>query len=425
METFPNMRTNRPKYHITPSKGWINDPNGLVNFLGEYHLFAQYNPYDTKWGPMHWLHFKSKDLINWEESGVSLKPDAPYDLEFGCFSGSSIVVDNKMYVYYTGVNNYKQVQCLAISEDGEHFKKFKGNPILSEKDLPKGYQINDFRDPKVIEKNGTYYMLVVSRHVKGYSSILLYSSVDLYNFKFIGVLKSFKGLKLGGMVECPDIIFQDDKCALIYSLQHRVAKNDPVRFSIWYQVGKIDLEKAEFSPLGEERKLDDGFDAYSTQTIQVDDKNYLVYWESGWEINYPTEVEGYAGQLSLFKEVRIEGDRLKMSFLKGTHTDVIKGTLKGDVGKVKINNIEILFNKKESVIELSRKHADVEIVNEKGKKMNHKRIHVKVPNKIKIEYSYDNSCVELSINDGSLFASLLNIKHGDYNIETENIDLIQ
>ena len=100
METFPKATTYRPLIHITPKKGWINDPNGFVFFKNEYHIYTQNNPYDTKWGPMHWLHFKSKDLINWEECGVALKPDKPYDKEFGCFSGSIVVNDNKMFVYY-------------------------------------------------------------------------------------------------------------------------------------------------------------------------------------------------------------------------------------------------------------------------------------------------------------------------------------
>ena len=427
METFPKATTYRPLIHITPKKGWINDPNGFVFFKNEYHIYTQYNPYDTKWGPMHWLHFKSKDLINWEECGVVLKPDKPYDKEFGCFSGSIVVNDNKMFVYYTGATEGRQVQCLAISEDGEHFKKYKDNPILSENDLPKGYQIRDFRDPKVIQRNGVYYMLVVARHEKGYSSILLYSSLDLYYFEYKGVIKSFDGLEYDGMVECPDIIIKDDKCALIYSLQNRKIEDDPVNFSIWYQVGYLDLEQSMFVPQGKERKLDEGFDAYASQTIQLGEKTYITYWESIWGINYPTSVEGYVGQLSLFKEVKLDGDRLRMKFLKGTPTKVIEGKLTGDIGKIQINNIELLFNKKDSTIELSRRKAKVEIVKESGEVLDHKVIHQELPNEIKVEISYDHTCVEISINDGLVFASLLNVGHNDSNIviHTDNIDLIQ
>ena len=66
------MNSLRPKFHIPPSKGWVNDPNGFCYFKGQYHLFAQYNPHDVKWGPMHWPHFVSKDLVYFEEVGVAL-----------------------------------------------------------------------------------------------------------------------------------------------------------------------------------------------------------------------------------------------------------------------------------------------------------------------------------------------------------------
>ena len=425
METFPNMTTYRPTFHITPSKGWINDPNGFVFFKGEYHIFTQHNPFDTKWGPMHWLHFKSKDLIHWEECGVALKPSESYDLVYGCFSGSVVVHDDKMFVYYTGADEGRQVQCLAVSEDGEHFTKYKDNPILSEKDLPKGYQVKDFRDPKVFEKDGTYYMLVAARYKDDVSSILLYSSDDLYHFKYKGVVKSFSGLHYDGMVECPDIIFQGDRCALIYSLQNRFVKDDPVDFSIWYQVGYIDLEKSMFVPSGKETKLDQGFDAYATQTINKSGKNYIVYWESIWGINFPTAKEGYVGQLSLFKEIEIDGDRLRMKFLKGTPTKVVEGKLKGNVGKIKVNNIEIVFDKKNSLVTLIRKNSGAPIVKENGDVLDHKVVHQELPDTIKVEISYDNTCVEISINDGLLFASMLNVGHNNSNIliHTENIDL--
>lgn len=115
----------RNKFHLMAPIGWMNDPNGFVYYQEEYHLFYQYYPYDSIWGPMHWGHAKSKDLIHWEHLPVALAPGESYDKE-GCFSGSAIEKDGKLYLIYTGHNvvegQVRQVQCLAVSEDGIHFE---------------------------------------------------------------------------------------------------------------------------------------------------------------------------------------------------------------------------------------------------------------------------------------------------------------
>ena len=91
----------RGAFHLLPPIGWMNDPNGFVYFLGEYHLFYQFYPYDSVWGPMHWGHAKSKDLLHWEELPVALAPSESYDKD-GCFSGSAIAVS------YTHLDVYKR-----------------------------------------------------------------------------------------------------------------------------------------------------------------------------------------------------------------------------------------------------------------------------------------------------------------------------
>ena len=129
-------QTFKPSAHFSAPIGWINDPNGFVYFRGEFHLFYQYNPYDSAWGSLHWGHAKSKDLVNWEHLPVALAPDKDYDKD-GCFSGSAIVKDDTLWLMYTGhiVNedgSVRQVQNMAYSTDGIHFEKVEQNPVATE-----------------------------------------------------------------------------------------------------------------------------------------------------------------------------------------------------------------------------------------------------------------------------------------------------
>lgn len=414
------MNSYRPKLHITPQKGWINDPNGFSYFQGKYHIYCQYNPKDVKWGPMHWLHFASADLIHWEEAGVSLMPDQPYDHEFGCFSGSAIEKDGKLHVLYTGACFGRQVQCLAISEDGHHFIKLENNPVIDEDKLPRGYSIADWRDPKVFQKDGRYYVLTAARHERGYSSILLFASDDLLTYQFVGALKHFRNCQEGGMVECPDILFDGDKVALLYSLQK--PKKDGLKFqshfTVAYTIGRLDLRRGRFIPLGEERELDQGFECYASQSLHKDGKNYIVTWESSWGINYPTASEGFAGQLSLAKEARIVGDRIELDFLPRAEKRCLDVEVEEDEALLQIGNISLCIDKNTNIITLLRDGMDEPIVDEYSVTSLKREFRLEDVSHLHIECSFDVSCVEIRFQNGEAFASFLNYKKA---VDYENV----
>ena len=104
-KTIPGAE--RPDFHLSTRVGWMNDPNGFSFYNGKYHMFYQYHPYDSHWGPMHWGHAVSDDLLHWEYLPAALAPDEIYDRD-GCFSGSAIVLpDGRHLLMYTGVQKEK------------------------------------------------------------------------------------------------------------------------------------------------------------------------------------------------------------------------------------------------------------------------------------------------------------------------------
>ena len=123
----------RPVYHVTPTVGWLNDPNGFSYFDGQYHLFYQYNPYSTHWDSMHWGHLVSEDMLNWKRLPAVLAPDTWYD-NFGVFSGSALTApDGRHLLIYTGVEvtgeargegvPCRQTQCLAFGDGRGRFPR--------------------------------------------------------------------------------------------------------------------------------------------------------------------------------------------------------------------------------------------------------------------------------------------------------------
>ena len=121
----------RPAFHLSTRVGWLNDPNGFSYYNGEYHLFYQYHPYNSHWGPMHWGHAVSSDLLHWRYLPAALAPDTDYDRD-GCFSGSAVSLDDgRQMLMYTGVVKETQPdgsarevqrQCIAIG-DGIEYEK--------------------------------------------------------------------------------------------------------------------------------------------------------------------------------------------------------------------------------------------------------------------------------------------------------------
>lgn len=210
----------RPEFHLSPRVGWMNDPNGFSYYKDKFHLYYQYYPYDSQWGPMHWGHVVSDDLLHWEYLPSAIAPDMPYDY-VGCFSGSAIELpDGKQLFMYTGVRKEVQpgggvrdiqTQCLATG-DGMDYEKDPRNPILTVEDMPENSSPFDFRDPKMWKcEDGSYRCVTVNDRADGTGGrILLYRSEDGYDWKFESIMLSNDG-RFGKMWECPDFFTLDGK----------------------------------------------------------------------------------------------------------------------------------------------------------------------------------------------------------------------
>ena len=294
-----------PIFHITGGQGWINDPNGLVKFNGKYHIFYQYHPYSCEWGPMHWGHVVSEDLLHFRRLPIALTPGDEFDKD-GCFSGTALVKDNILYIVYTGfINNdnpddIKQIQCLASSEDGIHFVKH--GAIITGEDLPDIYKSCDFRDPKLVYKDGLYYLFAVAKKKSGGGSIVLYKSQDLKKWEFVSDVLTHNSE--GKMLECVD--YHEDLNLILYSEQDIPMNNSYQCHNIHscaYEIGKLN-DEYKFISKDEKKLLDYGFDFYAAQIIN--NENILIAWLNMWGRNNPTSKYGFAGMLTTPRKVYIE-----------------------------------------------------------------------------------------------------------------------
>jgi len=331
-----------PRYHLAARAGWMNDPNGLVWFDGWYHAFYQHHPYSNQWGPMHWGHARSRDLVHWEHLPVALAPEGPEDKD-GCFSGSAVVDGDTLALIYTGHkfhgdpshdDNLYQVQCLATSRDGIHFTR-QGQVV----DTPEG--LHHFRDPKVW-REGEYWYMVVGARVGEIGQVRLFRSPDLRQWQEEGVLAQAEA-NMGYMWECPDFFTLNGKRVLMFSPQGMAAEGYRNRnvFQSGYLIGDW-LPGQTFTTDGEFIELDHGHDFYAPQSfLTPDGRRIVIGWLDMWESPMPEQQDGWAGMLSLPREIYFGANsRLRMvpaeevAALRGSYYPLLAQQLKNQTSPI-------------------------------------------------------------------------------------------
>ena len=310
----------RPAFHLTPRIGWMNDPNGFCWYQGYYHLFYQYHPYRTKWGPMHWGHAVSRDLLHWTYLPCALAPDTPADQD-GCFSGSAIEMpDGRHLLLYTGVRNITledgklvgvQTQCVAVG-DGMDYKKYPGNPILTEKDLPEGGNPYDFRDPRLWrEADGSYAMIVGNRPADGSGSLLIYRSDDCLHWRFDCVLDQCYN-EFGKMWECPEYFPLDGKEVILTSPQDMSPSGLEFHSGngSLCLIGTYDRTQRHFIRESVQA-IDYGIDFYAAQTVLTPDgRRVMIAWMQNWDTCVANECRRWFGQMTIPRELSLRDGRL-------------------------------------------------------------------------------------------------------------------
>ncbi len=263
----------RPQYHFLPPSNWMNDPNGLIQWKGKYHLFYQYNPFGALWGNMHWGHATSADLVHWTDLPIAIAPTPGSADETGIVSGCCVNDNGVPTILYTGTRGQHfeiQTQCLATSPDDLlTLEKYSGNPILSEIPAEAG-QSHDFRDPFVWKEADGWYM-VRGSYIQGVGGVVfLYRSANLSDWEYLHPLLVSSAATDTGVWECPNFFRLGDEWVLIISGQTGNSKA-----GVNYFVGSY--ENQHFSPVYE-GVLDYG-SLYAPLSFVDDQQRRLLF---GW-----------------------------------------------------------------------------------------------------------------------------------------------
>lgn len=306
----------RPEIHFTPPDMWMNDPNGMVYVDGIYHLFYQKYPYDTVWGPMHWGHAASRDLLQWEHKPIALYPD-----EIGyAFSGSCVYdVDNTsnygtaeqapiiaIYTSHGGDTGLEQ-QSIAYSTDGgRHFEKSYLNPVI------KNPGISDFRDPKAFwnQKKRCWSLVLAA-----YDRVQFYASKDLKEWSKTGEFGTGWN-HASGVFECPDLfpVHVDGKVLWVLLVSMTTTVEDG-KSRTQYFLGDFDGDTFTCTyPADEPLWVDFGFDNYAGVTFQNYDEPLFIGWAQNWGYAAEVPTSEFCGQMTLARKLSLkmteEGYRL-------------------------------------------------------------------------------------------------------------------
>lgn len=408
-------------YHIQPKTGLINDPNGFSYFNGQWHLFYQSFPYGPVHGLKSWDHLVSDDLVHWKDLGLAIKPDSSND-SHGAYSGSALEVGGKLHIVYTGnVRDEKWVrhpkQIAATMDIDNHLVK-NPTPLIDE---PLTGYTEHFRDPQIIEHDDKFYIILGAQRDDLTGHILVYKADSVNGpFSYLTELK-FTDQQLGYMIECPNLIFIDQRPVLIFCPQgiaQTVLHHDNIYPNAYVVGEKFDWDTFTMQNPSNIQNLDDGFDVYATQAFNAPDGRALsISWVGLPDLSYPSDKEGWANCYSLVKELTLTDNKMiqkpviennqlilgKQNLSEISPQSKIELEVASDqVGNVIISTeldeeLNIKLDAINGKIEVDRKHFGEPVATDFGTSRSST---VQENQTIKAELWLDKSVFELFINDG-------------------------
>lgn len=301
-------------YHIEPRTGLLNDPNGFSYFDGKYHLFYQNWPFGPAHGLKSWVHTVSDDLVHFEETGTVLYPDTPLD-SHGAYSGSAYAIDDKLFLFYTG--NVRDDNWIRTPLQIGAFMTTKGKIDKMGKVLiaPAPDCTDHFRDPQIFSYQGQLYAIIGAQNHHKQGLIKLYKAVDNHvdDWLFLGNL-DFGNTGGEYMIECPNLVFIDNKPVLLYcpqGLNKEALAYDNIYPNTYKICQSFDTSRAKLEHPTPIQNLDHGFDCYATQAFNTPDgKALAVSWIGLPDVHYPTDQYRYQGAMSLVKELTLKNGKL-------------------------------------------------------------------------------------------------------------------
>ncbi len=317
IDAWMHSDPNRPVMHFSPIRQWLNDPNGLCKVGDTWHMFYQFHPAGTDWGPMHWGHAISTDLFNWAHLPVFLHPEQNYwqlGATGGAFSGNAFEDRDgtRMFFYterlpaYDLFSGYREIQKIARSGPG--FEQVESLTTVIET-RPDGVN-HDFRDPKVWwDEDAGAYRMVLGAALDGDPAVLLYGSTNLVDWDYLGPLyRAPDHFKMQGAraVECPDFFKLNGQWVLVMGF---VGYTQPEtgRHNLLYALVGDFVDDQFLARSNSLQLLDFGTDFYAMQSFEAEGRQIAFAWLFNWEDRKPLG-SPYSGEMSLPRELSLSED---------------------------------------------------------------------------------------------------------------------
>lgn len=304
----------RQNYHIQPVIGSLADPAGFAYHGGIYHLFYEWSPMNGRHGIKYWYHVTSPNLTTFSNRGVKIRPDTIYD-SHGALAGSAFVIEDEIHIIYTGIHmteNDRTIPNHLHAKLNEHFKVRKESAPLF-KGAPEGIT-DSFRNPKVWEEDGVFYMMIGAGTESEYGRVVVYSTETSNTFEFRGEVGTELD-QFGIMWENPDFFTIDDRDVLAFCPQGL----DKYRWSYWnasqsgyitgrFYRGTLVMDHGEF------HEFDHGFDFYAPQTVRGEKGERIMIGCMGIEeSDYPTEKYQWANCLTVPRVLTLNQDKIRQN----------------------------------------------------------------------------------------------------------------